>query len=115
MNNNNNSEILRIEIGCPPGEIRPDYYFSNIIKIICKDQNSAFTVLEKNYIKSLEDQEPILKMFGDWVWEIKLQGYSNYNNFNYNIDIKKEMLKRYFSNELTQYYHGGCIRYASWK
>ena len=92
-------ETLHIEIGCPPGAIRPNSLLMSLLSEMGKSENEKIVVWATDYINNPPSCSTI---FGDMNCSLKI-----------NSDIKNEV-QRYFQTELTKLYNSGVIRYASW-
>jgi hypothetical protein len=90
---------LYIEIGCPPGGIRPQTHLMNLITTLQSSKNNNIVEWATQYIKNPPDCST---QFGDM-------------DCNLEIPIKiKDEVQTFFQTKLTELYHSGSIRYASW-
>ena len=92
--------MFYVEIGCAPGNPRPNIYLNLLItKLLDSEINKDIKDLVNNRI----NKEPSVKSFGDWEW-----------NFNDKLCTeKKELLNKNILNILQSFYDSGYIRYAS--
>tara|TARA_B100000963_G_scaffold358314_1_gene382654 strand:+ start:1693 stop:1974 length:282 start_codon:yes stop_codon:yes gene_type:complete len=90
---------LHIEIGCPPGGIRPQTYLMNLITSLQSSKNNNIVEWATEYIKNPPDCST---RFGDMSCFLEIES-----------SIKDEV-QTFFQTKLTELYHSGSIRYASW-
>ena len=90
---------LHIEIGCPPGGIRPQTHLMNIIKNLQSSENNDIVNWANEYLKNPPDCST---RFGDMSCFLEIE---------YNI---KNEVQTFFKNKLTELYYLGAIRHASW-
>jgi hypothetical protein len=80
------SEVQTIELGCPPGNPRPDDLIESVIEGT-----------------GLEVREPVVKFFGDFVWD--------YND----VDPEEwKKIQPTLEERITKLYNTGVIRYGGW-
>jgi hypothetical protein len=80
------AEVQTIELGCPPGNPRPD----DLIELVIEGTG-------------LEVREPVVKFFGDFVWD-----YSD-------VDPEEwEKIQPTLKERITKLYNTGVIRYGGW-
>jgi len=75
-----------IELDCPPGWARPDYFIAEVIKGT-----------------GLELREPVFKWFGNWKWD-----YSDVQEEQW-LTLRPLLKKR-----IESLFERGVIRYGSW-
>ena len=92
--------MFYVEIGCAPGNPRPNIYLNLLItKLLDSEINKDIKDLVNNWI----NKEPSVKSFGDWEW-----------NFEDTLCTEnKELLNKNILNILQSFYDSGYIRYAS--
>ena len=90
---------LHIEIGCPPGGIRPNTHLMNLITNLQSSQNNDIAKWATEYIKNPPDCSIL---FGDMSCFLEIES-----------NIKDEV-QNFFKTELTKLYYSGAIRWASW-
>ena len=90
---------LHIEIGCPPGGIRPNTYLMNLITNLQSSKNNNIAKWASEYIKNPPDCSI---RFGDMSCLLEIES-----------DIKDEV-QSFFKTKLTELYYSGAIRWASW-
>ena len=92
-------ETLNIEIGCPPGNPRPNEILMNILSELKKNENQEICSWAEQYLQTPPEYTII---FGD---------------LNCNLIISGKIIEKVqtvFQNKLTEMYDSGIIRYASW-
>lgn len=94
--------MITISIDCPPGSTRPGSYFKYIANEILG--NSNLSQEAKDYIKNYVNKEKDTACYGEWTWELDEPKSAS---------VRVEILE-YFKKALTDYYHNGAIRCASW-
>jgi len=92
--------MLTLEIDCPPGTIRPDALYNQLMKNI---DESLMNATIKQLLVFWEDKEPITKQFGSWTWELREV---------LNETDKKE-LTTFIYNKLLGFHEDSIIRYGS--
>jgi hypothetical protein len=94
-----------VEIGCPPGSIRPDNILNDIIQDIIKKNTE--NGLSKNTIENVEkwlgEIKNSTKSFGDFTW------YFPSTISESEFEALRTVVMKYFTN----YYNTGLLRYAS--
>jgi|TARA_Y100000389_G_C17068206_1_gene320654 hypothetical protein len=90
---------LHIEIGCPPGGIRPQSHLTNLITNLQSSKNNNIAEWATRCIKNQPDCSTC---FGDMSCFLEIES-----------DIKDEV-QSFFKTKLTELYYSGAIRYASW-
>lgn len=97
--------ICIIEIGCPPGSIRPDNILKDVIDDIIK--KGSENELTENTIENVEKWKDEIKnsirSFGDYTWH-----FSSTISDDEFVALRTIVMKHF-----TNYYHSGVIRYAS--
>tara|TARA_A100001015_G_C14751600_1_gene617798 strand:- start:90 stop:365 length:276 start_codon:yes stop_codon:yes gene_type:complete len=88
--------MLDLEIDCPPGQIRPNFYLELILSHLSKNENNEISVWALNNMNS----KPFNTNFGEWSWNLKIED-----------KIKKEIVN-IFITYLSEYHQNGLIRYA---
>ena len=61
--------MIKLEIDCAPGAIRPDSHFNNIITLV--QESDLNNEIKELVDKKWSDQEAVSKMFGSWGWELE--------------------------------------------
>ena len=82
--------VVRIEIDCAPGPIRPDFYLPIVL------ESANLTVSGK--------EQPVSRFFGNWVWVLPMKVEDDF-------DVKLAGEKIHDKQE--ELYNAGRIRYAS--
>lgn len=90
---------LHIEIGCPPGGIRPQTHLMNLISSLKNSKNDNVVRWASEYIKNPPDCPT---RFGDMSCFLEIDS-----------NIKDEV-QNFFQTKLTELYYSGEIRWASW-
>ena len=90
---------LHIEIGCPPGGIRPNTHLINLITNLQSSRNNDIAKWATEYIKNPPDCSIL---FGDMSCFLEIES-----------NIKDEV-QNFFKTKLTELYYSGDIRWASW-
>ena len=91
---------MELEIGCPIGSIRPDYYINLLINELVR--NKEFSNETKKIILSWKKQYPISKLFGEWTYELNISKDLQQN----------EKVRNIIFNFLNDLYNDNCIRYG---
>ena len=92
-------ETLKIEIGCPPGGIRPNSLLMGLLSNLKNSENEKIVAWATDYINN---PPSFSTRFGDMDCSLKIDS-----------DIKNEV-QIYFQTKLTELYHSGAIRWGSW-
>ena len=90
---------LNIEIGCPPGNIRPFTLLIQLINLLSNSKKEKISNWARNYLESPPNTSIT---FGDMNCSLDIDE-----------DIRGEVVA-FFEKELTSLYNSGIIRYASW-
>ena len=90
---------LNIEIGCPPGNPRPNEILMNILSEIKKSDNQKIIVWANKYCEKPPEYSILM---GDLNCDMEISN-----------DIHDEV-QNFFKTHLTEMYYNGLIRFASW-